>query len=105
MGLTRATLSNQFRELLDSARGMIDFTYNGVISGIIRRGKVIDSVLVKETNPDELAAKMVGREVNFHVDKIAANPKQTILSVENVTAMGNRGVNALNNLSLEIRLD
>ncbi|WP_289136774.1 EF-P 5-aminopentanol modification-associated protein YfmF [uncultured Brevibacillus sp.] len=33
LGLTRATLSNQFRELTDSARGMIDFTYNGVISG------------------------------------------------------------------------
>lgn len=34
---TRATLSNQFRELLDSARGMIDFTYNGVISGRPRK--------------------------------------------------------------------
>lgn len=33
LGLTRATLSNQFRELTDSARGMIDFTYNGVMSG------------------------------------------------------------------------
>ncbi|MED1746445.1 EF-P 5-aminopentanol modification-associated protein YfmF [Brevibacillus borstelensis] len=30
---TKATLSNQFRELLDSARMMIDFAYNGVISG------------------------------------------------------------------------
>ncbi|MEJ8548337.1 EF-P 5-aminopentanol modification-associated protein YfmF [Brevibacillus borstelensis] len=30
---TKATLSNQFRELLDSARMMIDFSYNGVISG------------------------------------------------------------------------
>ncbi|MBY0088720.1 ABC transporter ATP-binding protein [Brevibacillus brevis] len=70
---------------------------------IIRRGKVIDSVLVKNTNPDDLAAKMVGREVNFRVDKTEAKPKETILSVENLTAMGNRGVNALNNLSLEVR--
>jgi len=30
---TRATLTNQFRELLDSARMMIEFTYNGVVSG------------------------------------------------------------------------
>ncbi|MBW5467473.1 insulinase family protein [Brevibacillus formosus] len=37
MSQTRATLSNQFRELLDSARGMIDFTYNGVISGRPRK--------------------------------------------------------------------
>ncbi|USG68006.1 insulinase family protein [Brevibacillus ruminantium] len=34
---TKATLSNQFRELLDSARMMIDFAYNGVISGRKRR--------------------------------------------------------------------
>lgn len=39
---TRATLSNQFRELLDSARGMIDFTYNGVISG---RKRKLDELL------------------------------------------------------------
>ena len=30
---TRATLTNQFRELSDSARMMIEYTYNGVVSG------------------------------------------------------------------------
>ncbi|TRY26753.1 ABC transporter ATP-binding protein [Brevibacillus sp. LEMMJ03] len=70
---------------------------------IIRRGKVIDSVAVKDTNPDELAAKMVGREVTFKVDKQPPQPKEVILSVENVTAMGNRGVNALNGISFEVR--
>ncbi|WP_019119184.1 EF-P 5-aminopentanol modification-associated protein YfmF [Brevibacillus massiliensis] len=33
LNLTKATLTNQFRELLDSARMMIDFTYNGLLSG------------------------------------------------------------------------
>jgi general nucleoside transport system ATP-binding protein len=70
---------------------------------IIRRGKVIDSVAVKDTNPDELAAKMVGREVTFKVDKQPPQPKEVILSVESVTAMGNRGVNALNGISFEVR--
>mgnify|MGYP001770199474 FL=1 len=70
---------------------------------IIRRGKVIDSVAVKDTNPDELAAKMVGREVTFKVDKKPPQPKEVILSVENITAMGNRGVNALNGISFEVR--
>jgi len=42
MGQTRATLSNQFRELLDSARGMIEFTYNGLISG---RKRQLDELL------------------------------------------------------------
>ena len=34
---TRATLTNQYRELLDSARMMIEFTYNGLVSGRIRK--------------------------------------------------------------------
>ncbi len=33
MNQTKATLANQFRELSDSARMMIDFAYNGIISG------------------------------------------------------------------------
>lgn len=32
MSQTKATLTNQFRELLDSARMMIDYTYNGIIN-------------------------------------------------------------------------
>jgi simple sugar transport system ATP-binding protein len=70
---------------------------------IIRRGKLIDSLEVKNTNPDELAAKMVGREVNFRVEKKEAQPMEPILVVENVTAMGNRGVNALNGISFDVR--
>lgn len=34
---TRATLTNQYRELLDSARMMIEFTYNGLVSGRTRK--------------------------------------------------------------------
>lgn len=36
---------------------------------IIRRGKVIDTVKTSETNPNELAEKMVGRSVSFKVNK------------------------------------
>lgn len=70
---------------------------------IIRRGKVVDSVAVADTNPDDLAEKMVGREVTFAVKKRNAQPKEIILSVQNVTAMGNRGVPALNNISFDVR--
>lgn len=70
---------------------------------IIRRGKVIDSLPVSATNPDELAAKMVGREVSFRVDKKPGQPKELILTVDGVTAKGNRGVNALNGISLDIK--
>lgn len=70
---------------------------------IIRRGRVIDSVSVAETNTNDLAAKMVGREVSFKVEKKPAQPKDVILSVDKVTARGNRGVNALNGLSFDVR--
>lgn len=70
---------------------------------IIRRGKTIDSLAIKDTNPDELASKMVGRDVTFAVDKKPANPKEASLSVKNVTAMGNRGVNALNKISFDVK--
>lgn len=70
---------------------------------IIRRGRVIDSLAVADTNPDELAAKMVGREVSFSVDKQPAQPKDVILSVQNLTALGSRGVKALNGISFEVR--
>ncbi|WP_310944242.1 ABC transporter ATP-binding protein [Paenibacillus doosanensis] len=70
---------------------------------IIRRGKVIDSVSVRETSPDELASKMVGRQVSFAVDKKEANPQEAILKLHRVTALDNRGIPALKQLSLELR--
>lgn len=45
MGQTKATLINQFRELLDSPRMMVDFTYNGILSGRARRlGELLDEL-------------------------------------------------------------
>jgi predicted Zn-dependent peptidase len=52
MSQTKATLSNQFRELLDSAKMMVDFAYNGVLSGRKRPLqellKQIDAVTVED---------------------------------------------------------
>ncbi len=70
---------------------------------IIRRGKVIDRLAVNETNPEELAEKMVGRNVSFSVQKDKAKPLDTILSVQNIHASDNRGVKALNGLSFEVK--
>lgn len=70
---------------------------------IIRRGKVIDSLSVSGTNMDQLAAKMVGREVSFSVDKKEADPKGVVLTVEDLVAVDNRGVEVLRGLSLEVK--
>ena len=70
---------------------------------IIRRGKYIDTVLVEKTTEDDLASMMVGREVNFKVDKEDAKPKETILEIKNLNARDTRNVQILNNLSLEVK--
>ncbi|MCI3923853.1 ABC transporter ATP-binding protein [Paenibacillus sp. TRM 82003] len=70
---------------------------------IIRRGRVIDTLPVAGSNPDELAAKMVGREVNFTVDKKDTNYTGTMLDVKNLTLIDDRGVKTLDGLSFELR--
>ncbi|MGL5752253.1 MAG: ABC transporter ATP-binding protein [Paraclostridium sp.] len=70
---------------------------------IIRRGKYIDTVLVENTTEDDLAAMMVGREVNFKVDKDKANVRETVLEVKGLNAKDNRNVQILKDLSLEVK--
>ncbi|ARK28726.1 ABC transporter ATP-binding protein [Halalkalibacter krulwichiae] len=70
---------------------------------VIRRGVGIGTVNVSETNPDKLAAMMVGREVNFSVEKNPATPKETIVSIKGLTVNDSRGVTAVKNLSLDFK--
>lgn len=62
MSQTRATLSNQFRELLDSARMMIDFTYNSVLSG---RKRHLDELLRDMNNITVEDIKRVAKKVKI----------------------------------------
>lgn len=69
----------------------------------IRRGKYIGTVDVKTTSEAEMAKMMVGREVSFKVDKKDSNPKETIMSIKNLSVMNNKKVLGLKNFSLDIR--
>lgn len=72
---------------------------------VLRRGKVVANKNISETNSQELAALMVGREVNFNfnLNKSSVNPGKVILSVKNLQVADDRGVNAVNNISFELR--
>jgi general nucleoside transport system ATP-binding protein len=70
---------------------------------VIRKGKGIGTVVVKETNPNELASLMVGREVTFKTDKTEAKPTQAVLEVQGLNVKDSRGVSVVNNLDLEVR--
>jgi len=52
---------------------------------ILRKGKYVDTVDVKTTSNEVLAEKMVGRKVTFGVDKKPAQPKETVLKIENLS--------------------
>nr|WP_330408013.1 ABC transporter ATP-binding protein [Vallitalea guaymasensis] len=70
---------------------------------IIRRGKRIDTVKVDEVTEEDLAAKMVGREVTFKVPKEDRETSDTVLSIDNITVKNNRGLVAVDGLSLEVK--
>lgn len=56
---------------------------------VLRKGKYIGTVETANTSMAELSAMMVGRNVNFHVEKQEAKPGDVILSVENMTVASN----------------
>ncbi len=70
---------------------------------VIRRGKSIGTVDVVDTTQQELANMMVGRSVNFKVNKSVSDPKETILAINNITVKDNRKLDSVKNLSLNVR--
>lgn len=71
---------------------------------VIRKGKYIGTVETSDTTMAELSAMMVGRDVNFHVDKKESKPGEVLLSVENMTVASKvHKNNAVKNVSLKVR--
>ncbi len=71
---------------------------------VIRKGKYVGTVQVKDTTPEKLSAMMVGRDVNFVVEKKLAEPKEVILDIQGMTvASRHHKNNAVNNVSLQVR--
>lgn len=69
---------------------------------IIRRGKVVGSVVTAETTPDALAEAMVGRNVSFEINKAPSVPGAPVLQVDKVSLKDERGVRALDGISLQV---
>ena len=70
---------------------------------VIRRGKYIGTVDVKDTTEAEMAKMMVGREVSFKVEKTEAKPKDIVVKIENLSVNNNKKVLGLKDFSLDIR--
>lgn len=70
---------------------------------VIRRGKVIETLLTENTNTDILAELMVGRKVNLVVEKPEAKLGKNVLSVSNLKANDNRGIPALKGVDFKVK--
>lgn len=70
---------------------------------IIRQGKYIDTVKVSDVDENKLAAMMVGRNVEFTVEKKEQEPGEVVLDVKDLCAKDYRGVEILNKLNLQVK--
>ncbi len=71
---------------------------------VLRKGKYIGTVDVLKTSKEELSEMMVGRKVEFVVDKKECNPGKVVLNVKNlVVASTKKGKNSVNNVSFKVR--
>ena len=52
---------------------------------VLRKGRYIGTVEIRDTTMEALSAMMVGRNVNFHVDKQKKTPGETVLEVKDLT--------------------
>jgi len=71
--------------------------------GVMRRGKLVSLCQTRETTERELASLMVGREV--FLDDLRPNHSfgQEVLQVQGLSALGDRGVQALRHVDLAVR--
>ena len=71
---------------------------------VLRKGKYIGTVDIKDTNKEELSRMMVGRDVDFVVHKEEAKPGDVILDVEGMTVASKvHHNNAVKNVSFKVR--
>ncbi len=71
---------------------------------VLRKGKYIGTVNIRDTNQKELSRMMVGRDVEFVVHKEPAKPGKTILEVEGMTVASKvHSNNAVKNVSFTVR--
>ncbi len=70
---------------------------------VLRNGRVVGTTTPSQTTEEQLASMMVGREVLLRVNKKPANPGETVLEVENLEVLDDRGNPAVRGVSFEVR--
>ena len=92
-GTSVVFISHKLNEVLDIADRVT----------VLRRGKMIDTVPTEGATERSLAGLMVGREVLLRVDKPEQTLGEPLLTLEGVSAEDDRGLPAVNDVSMEVR--
>ena len=71
---------------------------------VLRKGRCIGTVNTKDVTMEQLSAMMVGRNVNFHVEKKPSTPGDVILDVQDMSVASKVHKNdAVKNVSFKVR--
>jgi ABC-type uncharacterized transport system ATPase subunit len=69
---------------------------------VLRRGQVTGTVMIAESNPNELARLMIGREILPLVDRAPSKPGEDVLSVEHIRLAGPNVMPLLDDVSFRV---
>ncbi len=69
---------------------------------VLRDGRVVNTVLTRETSQTELACMMVGREVVLRIERPPPAPGEPVLEVNDLHALNDKGLPALEGVSLRV---
>ena len=71
---------------------------------VLRKGKYIGTVDIADCTKDDLSRMMVGRDVEFAVQKVPAQPGEVVLEVKNLTVASKVSKkNAVSDVSFQVR--
>ena len=97
------------RQLTKDGRGLIFISHklHEVLAlsdriTVLRHGAVTGEVPVEGATRESLANMMVGRQVKLSPDKLPAEPGEVALEIRDLTVMGDRGLVAVDGLSLDV---
>ncbi len=104
-------LMNIMRELAKEGKTILFITHklNEIKAvadrvSILRKGKLIDTVDVKDSTKEQLSELMVGRKVQLQVEKGPANPSDVVLKLHNVNVKSSHGSkNSVSDVSFEVK--
>lgn len=70
---------------------------------VLRKGKYIGTIDVAQTSKEEMSEMMVGRKVNFVIDKKEMNLGEPVLEVKNMTIHSKNKKDSVKNVSFSVR--